>query len=134
MPCLPIKQLVLVALLSHPAVARVQELKSIQLPSPQTEIGRPLMQVLMVCRGSLVGEEIELLSLSNLLWAAFGINRPDGKRTASLLLPTARKSIFTLLLRMGFTSMTRRETSSMRSFERIYGPKLVYSVSLRTLL
>jgi SagB-type dehydrogenase family enzyme len=28
------------------------------------------------------GEKLQMQTLSNLLWAAFGINRPDGKRTA----------------------------------------------------
>ena len=28
------------------------------------------------------GEKLPMQTLSNLLWAAFGINRPDGRRTA----------------------------------------------------
>lgn len=32
------------------------------------------------------GQKLSMQTLSNLLWAAFGINRPDGKRTA----PSAR--------------------------------------------
>jgi nitroreductase len=60
----------------------------IQLPSPQMEGGKPLMQALKD-RMSLrtFGEEkLPLQTLSNLLWAAFGTNRPDGRRTA----PSAR--------------------------------------------
>lgn len=56
----------------------------IQLPSPQTEGGKPLMQVLknrMSVR-TFSEEKLPLQTLSNLLWAAFGINRPDGRRTA----------------------------------------------------
>src|SRR5271157_5681846 len=60
----------------------------IQLPSPQTTGGKPLMQALkdrMSTRA--YGEEkLPMQTLSNLLWAAFGINRPDGRRTA----PSAR--------------------------------------------
>jgi len=59
----------------------------VQLPKPQMEGGKPLMQALKERK---TGREFspEKLSpqvLSNLLWAAFGVNRPDGHRTA----PTA---------------------------------------------
>jgi len=55
----------------------------IQLPNPQKEGGRPLMQVLkdrMTIR-TISEEQLPMQTLSNLLWAAFGINRPDGRRT-----------------------------------------------------
>jgi len=57
----------------------------VQLLKPHVDGGRPLMQVLRD-RGSsrsFSTEKLPLQVLSNLLWAAFGINRPDlGKRTA----------------------------------------------------
>jgi SagB-type dehydrogenase family enzyme len=57
----------------------------VQLLKPQVGGGRPLMQVLKD-RGSSRAfrtEKLPLQVFSNLLWAAFGINRPDsGKRTA----------------------------------------------------
>jgi SagB-type dehydrogenase family enzyme len=62
-----------------------QELRSIQLLKPETNGGRPLMQVLRDRKSSreFSGKELPLPVLSNMLWAAFGINRPDtGKRTA----------------------------------------------------
>ena len=62
-----------------------QDVKPIQLPPPQTEIGKPLMQVLKLRQSSRVfdSKPIPIQDLSNLLWAADGINRPDaGKRTA----------------------------------------------------
>ncbi len=66
-----------------------QELKPIQLPQPQTEIGKPLMQALKL-RASSRSFDVKPFShqeLSNLIWAAAGINRPEsGKRTA----PSAR--------------------------------------------
>jgi SagB-type dehydrogenase family enzyme len=65
-----------------------EELKPIQLPKPQLDGGRPLMQVLKDRRSSreFSPEKLPLQVLSNLLWAASGINRSDsGKRTA----PTA---------------------------------------------
>ena len=65
--------------------AFAEELKPIQLPKPQVDGGRPLMQVLKD-RGSsrsFSSEKLPLQVLSNLLWAASGMNRPDsGKRTA----------------------------------------------------
>ena len=62
-----------------------QELKPIPLPQPQTEIGKPLMQVLMLRKStrSFTSEKLQIQELSNILWAAAGINRPEsGKRTA----------------------------------------------------
>jgi hypothetical protein len=63
----------------------VQEGKALKLPPPQTDGGRPLMQVLKARQTSReFGPETKLpiQVLSNLLWAADGVNRPDGKRTA----------------------------------------------------
>ena len=62
--------------------------KPISLPKPQTEGGKPLMQALKdrQTSRSFSSEKLPEQVLSNLLWAADGINRPDGKRTA----PTAR--------------------------------------------
>jgi SagB-type dehydrogenase family enzyme len=57
----------------------------IQLLPPQLDRGRPLMQVLKDRKSwrAYTAEEIPLQVLSNLLWAAFGVNRPEsGKRTA----------------------------------------------------
>jgi SagB-type dehydrogenase family enzyme len=57
---------------------------TIQLPPPQTEGGMPLMQALKERHSSrqFTPKSLSGEVLSNLLWAAFGINRPDGKRTA----------------------------------------------------
>ena len=62
-----------------------EEPKPIQLLKPQTEGGRPLMQVLKDRKSSreFSSEKLAPQTLSNLLWAAFGVSRPDsGKRTA----------------------------------------------------
>ena len=61
------------------------ELKPVQLLKPQVEQGRPLMQALKdrSSSRSFSKEKLPLQVLSNLLWAAFGVNRQDsGKRTA----------------------------------------------------
>ena len=58
---------------------------SIKLPEPQTNGGKPLMQALKERRSSRAfsDEELPQQVLSDLLWAAFGINRSDsGMRTA----------------------------------------------------
>jgi len=65
------------------------ELAPIPLPPPQTDGGKPLMQALGLRATSRAfsPDPIPAQTLSNLLWAAWGINRPaDGKRTA----PSAR--------------------------------------------
>ena len=61
-----------------------QDLKSISLPPPQTGGGQPLMQVLKERKTSrdFAADKLPPQLLSNLLWAAFGVNRPDGRRTA----------------------------------------------------
>ena len=61
-----------------------QDLKPIVLPQPQTDGGRPLMQVLKDRKTTrdFAPDKLPLQVLSNLLWAAFGVNRPDGRRTA----------------------------------------------------
>jgi len=58
------------------------------LPAPQSEGGKPLMQALKERRTtrSFAEQPLPPQVLSNLLWAAFGVNRPDGHRTA----PSAR--------------------------------------------
>ena len=71
-----------------PHFSSAQEPKAIKLPEPQTEGGKPLVQALKARQTSReFGAEAKLPMqvLSNLLWAANGVNRPDGKRTA----PTA---------------------------------------------
>jgi nitroreductase len=62
-----------------------QALEPILLPEPETDGGKPLMQALSERQTmrSYSSEALPQQVLSNLLWAAFGINRPgSGKRTA----------------------------------------------------
>lgn len=57
------------------------ELKAIKLLAPQTDGGKPLMQALKERKSSRVfsDKKLPLQVLSNLLWAAFGVNRTEGK-------------------------------------------------------
>lgn len=75
----------LAALLAFSVFASAQELKPIQLPKPQMDGGKPLLQALKERQSTRAfsAEKLPAQALGNLLWAAFGINRPDtGQRTA----------------------------------------------------
>jgi hypothetical protein len=67
-----------------PTITLAEEPKTIQLLTPQPGSGSPLMQVLWKRMSSreFSPKPLPVEVLSNLLWAGFGINRPDGKRTA----------------------------------------------------
>lgn len=68
-----------------PVKAEAEKTTPIKLLKPQTDTGRPLMQVLNDRRTGreFSDEKLPLQVLSNMLWAAFGVNRPEsGKRTA----------------------------------------------------
>ena len=65
-------------------VSVAQDSKTIQLPPAQTSGGRPLMQALSDRKSTreFGSAALSPQTLSNLLWAAYGINRTDGHRTA----------------------------------------------------
>lgn len=77
-----------VALVTLLAAGAAAELSPVALPPPQTDGGKPLMQALKLRATSRVfaPDPLPAQTLSNLLWAAWGVSRPDGKRTA----PSAR--------------------------------------------
>lgn len=77
-----------------------QDLKIINLPKPKQEGGRPLMEVLRDRQSSreFSSEALTPEVLSDLLWAAFGINRPaSGKRTAPSAMNTQEIEIYLAL-------------------------------------
>ena len=77
--------LVFAALILIPAVPGMAAEKVIKLPKPQMDGGMPLMKALSERHSTREFSEKKLSEqvLSNLLWAGFGINRPDtGGRTA----------------------------------------------------
>ncbi|WP_428066427.1 SagB/ThcOx family dehydrogenase [Candidatus Proelusimicrobium volucris] len=61
-----------------------QESKDIKLKAPQKNKGAKIMQALSNRKSTRTfdAKELDIQTISNLLWAANGINRPDGKRTA----------------------------------------------------
>lgn len=70
-----------------PIITLAEEPKPIQLLKPEMGSSNSLIQLLRKRMSSreFSPDPLPVEILSNLLWAAFGINRPDGKRTA----PTA---------------------------------------------
>ena len=74
-----------ITMLASLAMVRAGDLKSIALPKPQTDGGRPLLQVLRDRKSvrEFSTNALPTQTLANLLWAGFGINRPEnGHRTA----------------------------------------------------
>ncbi len=79
---------VVVSIIFGALAASAQDLKPIELPAPNTTGGKPLMEALSMRSTSrdFSDEKLPSQVLSDLLWAACGVNRPEsGKRTA----PTA---------------------------------------------
>lgn len=77
--------LLLFCFILGPSLINAQDLKSVKLPPPRTDGGKPLMQVLKERSSSrsFKSDTIPLQVMSDLLWAAWGINRPEsGRRTA----------------------------------------------------
>jgi len=76
-----------IALLLLALTAPLVFAQDITLPAPQTDGGKPLMQALAARKSArqFADRALAPQTLSNLLWAAYGFNRPD-KRTA----PSAR--------------------------------------------
>jgi nitroreductase len=75
-----------------PNVVFAQDAKPQALPQPQQDGGKPLMTALKQRRSirDFADRPLPPQQLSNLLWAAFGANRPNGDRTA----PSWRHIIF----------------------------------------
>jgi SagB-type dehydrogenase family enzyme len=71
-------------LLVAATVARADPPAVIPLPNPDTKGGMTLMQALSERRSGreFSARKLSMETLASLLWAADGVNRPDGKRTA----------------------------------------------------
>jgi len=68
----------------------------IKLPEPQITSSMPLMEALQNRKSAMKFSktELSLQTISDLLWAANGENRPDGKRTTPSALNTQNISLF----------------------------------------
>lgn len=75
-----------VFVLMTPYVSSAEEGEVIKLPPPQTDGGMPLMKALSLRKSTRGGfgpdTKLSMQQISNLLWAANGVNRDGGYRTA----------------------------------------------------
>ena len=76
--------IVTAAVLAGTSGIAAKEATIMQLPPPGPDGGKPLMQTLKLRRSirEYADRALSQQVLSDLLWAAFGINRPSGDRTA----------------------------------------------------
>ena len=83
----------------RPIPARGSSAPSIVLPPPDKHGGLPLMEALAKRRSSrdFAPQALPLPLLSGLLWAACGLNRPDGGRTAPSALNDQEIDVFAAL-------------------------------------
>ena len=80
-------------------VAANTQTPAIVLPKPETNGGMPLMKALSLRQSERSFSNQDLLpqELSNLLWATWGINRADGKRTAPSASNKQQLSVYVVL-------------------------------------
>jgi nitroreductase len=74
---------------------------TLDLPAAQKAGGMPLMETLAkrATARAFAPQELSMQQISNLLWAAFGVNRPDGKRTAPSAMNFQEIDVYVLLQR-----------------------------------
>jgi SagB-type dehydrogenase family enzyme len=89
----------------------------VALPAPTTSGGRPLLDALKLrCSTRAFSERVlEPQILSDLLWAAFGVNRPDGHRTAPSAVNWQEIDIFAAI-----GSGLFRYDAAARALERVH--------------
>jgi hypothetical protein len=83
----------------RPKPVRREASETIALPEPQKEGGIPLMVAISKRRSDreFSKQELPLPLLSNLLWAAYGVNRADGWRTAPSALNAQEIDVYVAL-------------------------------------
>ncbi len=91
--------LLLILIVSLALQAQSEAPRQIQLPKPQIDGGKPLMQTLKERKSTRAfsDRKVDEQVLSNLLWAACGINRPDGKRTAPSAMNRQEVDVYVVL-------------------------------------
>jgi nitroreductase len=72
---------------------------TLDLPAPQKTGGLPVMEALSkrATARAFDTQDLSTQQLSNLLWSAFGLNRPDGKRTAPSAMNFQETDVYVLL-------------------------------------
>ena len=83
----------------RPKPAKGESASSISLPAPEKRGGLPLMEALARRHSSreFARDALPLPLLSSLLWAAYGLNRTDGGRTAPSALNAQEIDVFVAL-------------------------------------
>ena len=124
-----------------------QELKPIALPAPVTEGGMPLMQALKERKTTreYTSAKLSLQTLSDLLWAANGVNRPaEKKRTAPSAMNRQEISVYAaleegLFLYDAFANQLQpvlaediREATGRQDFVKIVPVNLIYVAAVST--
>lgn len=91
--------LILFLLVLFTATSAVAQTEFKQLPPPDTEGGKPLMQALNARKStrSFSCRPLSDETLGNLLWATFGVNRSDGRRTVPTALNTQDIDVYVLM-------------------------------------
>jgi nitroreductase len=89
--------------------------QDINLPAPQKSGGMPLMEALAKRSTARAFDSKDLSSqqLSSLLWASFGINRPDGKRTAPSANNKQATEIYVLLKQGAYVYEAKSNTLAL---------------------
>ena len=87
-----------------PVRAQTEAAKPIPLPKPQTDGGKPLMQALKERKSTraFAAQKLPEQMLSNMLWAACGINRPDGRRTTPTAMNRQEIEVYVILAEGAF--------------------------------
>ena len=83
----------------RPKPAQGDSATSIVLPAPRKQGGLPLMEALVQRRSSreFKPDALPMPLLSDLLWAAYGVNRADGGRTAPSALNAQEVDVYVAL-------------------------------------
>ncbi len=92
-------------------------LPAIQLPKPDEAGGKPLMQALKErqSKRQFAEKAIPEDVLSSMLWAGFGVNRPDGRRTAPTAMNNQDITIYALTEKGAFRYDAAANTLEPRS-------------------
>lgn len=83
----------------RPRPAQGDAVPRISLPAPEKQGGMPLFEVFSKRHSAreFESKDLPLTMLSNLLWAAYGVNRPDGGRTAPSALNAQEIDVYVAL-------------------------------------
>jgi SagB-type dehydrogenase family enzyme len=93
------KKYILFTFIALATMLSAQELKTIKLDAPDKKGGMPVFKAFSERKSTreYAGEKLKPKDLSTLLWAANGINRADGKRTAASALDKRDVDVYVIM-------------------------------------